>query len=135
MTPSKETGLDVTSVIYRERAPALRIERVMNSSIRKFVFILVGGILLLQSTMLLADDSRKVVKQVAPVYSEIARRANISGTVKVEVIIAPNGTVKSTKLVVGSPLLADSALEAVKSWKYEPASAESTTIVVFNFNR
>ena len=107
----------------------------MNSSIRKFVFILVGGILLLQSTMLLADDSRKVIKQVAPVYSEIARRANLSGTVKVEVTIAPNGVVKSAKLVGGHPLLADSALEAVKIWKYEPASAESTTIVVFNFNR
>ena len=107
----------------------------MNSSIRKFVFITVGGILLLQSTMLLADDSRKVVKQVAPVYSEIARRANLSGTVKVEVTIAPNGAVRSAKLVGGHPLLADSALEAVKNWKYEPASNESTTIVVFNFNR
>src|SRR5436305_9720758 len=99
----------------------LRIEGVMNSSIRKFAFIFVGGILLLQSTMLLADDSRKVVKQVAPVYSEIARRANLSGTVKVEVTISPNGVVKSAKLVGGHPLLADSALEAVKGWKYEAA--------------
>ncbi len=107
----------------------------MNSSVRKFAFIFVGGILLLQSTMLLADDSRKVIKQVTPVYSEIARRANLSGTVKVEVVIAPSGVVKSAKLVGGHPLLADSALEAVKGWKYEPASTESTTIVVFNFNR
>ena len=91
--------------------------------------------MLLQSAFLLADDNRKILKQVAPVYSELARRANISGTVKVEVTIAPNGAVKSTKLVGGSPLLADSALEAVKSWKYEPAATESTTIVVFNFNR
>ena len=107
----------------------------MNSSVRKFAFILVGGILLLQSTMLLADDSRKVIKQVTPVYSEIARRANLTGTVKVEVTIAPNGTVKNAKLVGGHPLLADSALEAVKNWKYEAASTESVTIVVFNFNR
>ena len=107
----------------------------MNSSVRRFAFIFVGGILLLQSTMLLADDSRKVIKQVTPVYSEIARRANLSGTVKVEVVIAPNGVVKSAKLVGGHPLLADSALEAVKGWKYEPAATESTTIVVFNFNR
>jgi len=107
----------------------------MNSSVRKFAFIFVGGILLLQSAMLLADDNRKVVKQVTPVYSEIARRANLSGTVKVEVTIAPNGAVKSAKLVGGHPLLADSALEAVKGWKYEPAATESTTIVVFNFNR
>jgi protein TonB len=107
----------------------------MNSSIRKFALIFVGGILLLQSAMLFADDNRKIVKQVAPVYSELARRANISGTVKVEVTIAPNGVVKSTKLVGGHPLLADSAIEAVKGWKYEPAATESTTIVVFNFNR
>ena len=107
----------------------------MNSSVRKFALIFVGSILLLQSAMLLADDNRKVVKQVTPVYSEIARRANLSGTVKVEVTIAPNGAVKSAKLVGGHPLLADSALEAVKGWKYEPAATESTTIVVFNFNR
>jgi len=107
----------------------------MNSSVRKFAFIFVGGILLLQSAMLFADDNRKVVKQVTPVYSEIARRANLTGTVKVEVTIAPNGAVKSAKLVGGHPLLADSALEAVKGWKYEPAATESTTIVVFNFNR
>jgi TonB family protein len=107
----------------------------MNSSVRKSALILVGGILLLQSTMLLADDSRKVIKQVTPVYSEIARRANLTGTVKVEVTIAPNGAVKSAKLVGGHPLLADSALEAVKNWKYEAAPTESVTIVVFNFNR
>jgi TonB family protein len=107
----------------------------MNPSVRKFVFLFVGALMLLQSALLLADDNRKVIKQVQPVYNEIARRANISGTVKVEITIAPNGTVKSTKLVGGHPLLADSAMEAVKSWKYEPAAAESTTIVVFNFNR
>lgn len=107
----------------------------MSSSVRKCAFIFVGGILLLQSTMLLADDSRKVIKRVTPVYSEIARRANLTGTVKVEVTIAPNGTVKSTKLVGGHPLLADSALEAVKNWKYEPTSTESVTLVVFNFSR
>jgi len=107
----------------------------MNFSVHRFAFILVGAALLLQSAFVSADDNRKIVKQVAPVYSEIARRANISGTVKVEVTIAPNGTVKNTKLVGGSPLLADSAMEAVKSWKYEPAAAESTTVVVFNFNR
>jgi TonB family protein len=107
----------------------------MSSSVRKLAFIFVGGIVLLQSGMLLANDSRKVIKQVTPVYSEIARRANLSGTVKVEVTIALNGAVKSAKLVGGHPLLADSALEAVKNWKYEPAAAESVTIVVFNFNR
>jgi TonB family protein len=107
----------------------------MNSSVRKFAFLLAGTILLLQSALVSADDSRKVIKQVTPVYSEIARRANLSGTVKVEVTIAPNGAVKSAKLVGGHPLLADSAIEAVKNWKYEPAATESTTVVVFNFNR
>ena len=106
-----------------------------SSFVRKSVFILAGTILLLQSAMFAADENRKVIKQVQPVYNEIARRANISGTVKVEVTIAPNGTVKSTKLVGGHPLLADSAMEAVKGWKYEPAASESTTIVVFNFSR
>jgi TonB family protein len=125
----------VTSVIWAKSGPGRTITGVMNSSVRKFAFILTGAILVLQSAFVSADDSRKIVKQVAPVYSEIARRANITGTVKVEVTIAPNGAVTNTKLVGGHPLLAQSALEAVKNWKYEPAATESTTLVVFNFNR
>jgi TonB family protein len=53
--------------------------------------------------------------------------------VKVMVVIASNGSVKSAKPLGGHPLLIESAVEAVKKWKYEPAAEETTTTVQFTF--
>jgi len=49
-------------------------------------------------------------------------------------VIAPNGKVKSASVLGGHPLLAQTALEAAKQWQYAPATSESSTTVVFNFN-
>jgi protein TonB len=80
-----------------------------------------------------AELSRKVKNKVAPVYPDIARRMNISGTVKVAVVVAPNGTLRSTKVVGGHPLLVTAAVDALKKWKFEPAVEESTGVVEFKF--
>jgi outer membrane biosynthesis protein TonB len=40
---------------------------------------------------------------------------------------------KSTKIVGGHPLLVNAALDALKKWKFEPASEESTGVVEFKF--
>jgi TonB family protein len=79
------------------------------------------------------EKERKVKTKVAPLYPELAKKMNVSGAVKIQIVVAPNGTVKSTKIVGGHPLLIDSALEAVKKWKYEPATTESTQLVEFKF--
>ena len=79
------------------------------------------------------EISRKVKNRVAPSYPDLARRMSITGTVKVAVIVAPNGTVISTKVVGGHPLLCDAAVDAVKKWKFEPASEESSGVVEFKF--
>jgi TonB family protein len=79
------------------------------------------------------DGGRKVRVKVTPVYPDLARKMNISGTVKIEVTIAPNGTVKATKVVGGHPLLVNAALDAIKKWKFEPGD-ETTQVVAFNFN-
>jgi TonB family protein len=67
------------------------------------------------------------------VYPEIARRMNITGTVKVMVIVAPNGTLKSSKAVGGHPVLVNAAMDAIKKWKFESATEESSGIVEFKF--
>jgi TonB family protein len=77
--------------------------------------------------------SRKVKVKVAPVYPDIARRMNITGVVKVAVVVAPNGTVKSTKIVGGHPLLVTAALDALKKWKFESAPGESQGVIEFKF--
>ena len=78
-------------------------------------------------------DDRKMKNEVKPVYPELAKKMNVSGAVKVEVVITPTGSVKSAKALGGHPLLIESALDAVKKCKFEPAAAETTQIVTFSF--
>lgn len=78
------------------------------------------------------DVPRKAKVKTPPHYPELARRMNIVGSVKLAVQIAPDGTVKTVKPLGGHPLLVDSAVAAVKQWKYEPGD-EATEIVEFQF--
>ena len=80
-----------------------------------------------------AEPDRKVVNLVNPAYPELARRMNVTGTVKIEVLIAANGSVKSLKPLGGHPLLIQSASDALKKWRFAPGP-ESTTIVEFHFH-
>jgi TonB family protein len=80
------------------------------------------------------QENRKLIDQPVPSYPPIARRVGLSGTVKVEVVVAPDGRVKDVKVIGGHPLLVDSTLEALKKWKYAPSNAETTATLVFNFH-
>jgi TonB family protein len=79
------------------------------------------------------DLSRKAKKRVAAVYPDVARRMSITGTVKLAVVVAPDGTVKSSRAVGGHPLLVNAAMDAMKRWKFESAPTESSGIVEFKF--
>ena len=91
--------------------------------------------LLLAFTMFLhADDTgRKLKSTVAPQYPELARKMNVSGAVKLELLVAPNGQVKSVRPLGGHPLLIDAAENAVRQWRYEPG-AEGMEVVEIRFN-
>ena len=80
-----------------------------------------------------AADTRKPVVNPDPEYPEIAKRMNISGTVKVELVIAADGTIKSAKVLGGHPLLADAVQKALKKWKYAPGASETTMQLDFKF--
>jgi TonB family protein len=58
---------------------------------------------------------------------------HIQGTVKVEAIVRPNGTVKSTRVLGGSPVLVDAASDAVKKWKFQTSQNETTEVVQLAF--
>jgi protein TonB len=77
---------------------------------------------------------RKVKSKVAPVYPEIARKMNLAGVVKIELVVAPSGVVKETKVIGGNPILVNAAVDAVKKWKFETASDESVGVVEFKFD-
>jgi len=69
-----------------------------------------------------------------PDYPSLARQMNVSGKVKIEATVAADGRVLTTKVVGGSPLLVNAALDAIKKWRYEPGSRETTELVEFEFN-
>jgi hypothetical protein len=56
-----------------------------------------------------SEAKRKVLGKVVPAYPELARKMHISGSVKLEVIVAPNGSAKNTKPLGGHPLLVQAA--------------------------
>lgn len=92
-----------------------------------------GGLVELRGQNAQGDIVRRAKTKVQAVYPDLARRMNLTGTVKVEVVVAPNGTVKDAKVVGGHPVLATAALDAVKKWRFEPASMESSGVVDFKF--
>jgi protein TonB len=77
---------------------------------------------------------RKVRTRTVPDYPPLARRLNVSGKVKIEATIAADGHVTTTKVVGGSPVLVNSALEALKKWRFEPAAKDTTEIIEFEFS-
>jgi TonB family protein len=80
------------------------------------------------------EGKRKVKSKTAPTYPELARRMNVTGKVKIEVVITPDGRVKSTRVIGGHPLLVQSCQDAVKEWKFVPAPEETTQVVEFDFH-
>ena len=77
---------------------------------------------------------RKVRTRVSPDYPALARQMNVTGKVKIEATISPDGRVTATRIVGGSPLLVNSATDALKKWRYEPGPKETTEIVEFDFS-
>lgn len=80
-----------------------------------------------------ADANRKVVTKTIPQYPGLARSMRIQGNVRADVLVAPNGKVKSLEVKGGHPLLVQSAEDALRQWKWEPASHETHEIVELKF--
>ena len=77
---------------------------------------------------------RKLVTRVEPDYPAVLKVRQIGGTVRLELTITPKGTVKSAVILGGNPVLAESAIAAVKKWVYAPGDAVNTEQVSLEFN-
>jgi len=66
-------------------------------------------------------DGPAVVAAVAPEFPPIARSAHAQGEVVVEVALASDGTVETSKSLSGHPLLQRAAETAAKKWKFAAA--------------
>ncbi len=80
------------------------------------------------------EAKRKVLSKVVPAYPELARKMHISGSVKLEVIVAPNGSTKNTRAMGGHPLLVQAASDAVSKWKWAPSIQETTELIEIKFD-
>jgi TonB family protein len=81
-----------------------------------------------------ADTPRKIINRAIPVYPELARKMSLEGSVKLQVTVAPNGTVKSVQAVGGSPLLVKAAEDSVYKFRWIPARQESKELVEMRFH-
>ena len=76
---------------------------------------------------------RKATQSPPPVYPELARQLGVRGVVKIEVVVAANGAIKSTRPLGGHPLLIQAVEQALKQWKFAPGE-ESKTVLEFRFD-
>jgi TonB family protein len=81
------------------------------------------------------DTEPKVIAEtkIQPAYPESARSAAISGSVVLEAVIGKDGKIRDIEVVKspeGGTALARAAEEAVKQWRYEPATLDGQTVAV-----
>lgn len=78
--------------------------------------------------------TRKLLERTTPAYPDLARSMALQGMVKVEALVAPDGSVKSVVIKGGHPLLAQAAVSTVRRWRWEPAAQESRETVELKFS-
>jgi protein TonB len=65
-------------------------------------------------------QAARIVHRVMPIYPPLARTARVSGTVRLQAIIAADGSIVELNVISGHPLLIAAAVDAVKQWRYRP---------------
>jgi TonB family protein len=80
------------------------------------------------------SSDRKIVMRVEPEYPETLKRLYIGGIVRIKVTVDPSGKVETTELLGGSPILGQSAMRAVKQWRYAQAPAKESVTVQLEFD-
>lgn len=83
-----------------------------------------------------------LVHRVEPEYPVLAKQLGRSGRVELRAVIAIDGTIQSLEVVSGDPLFYQSALAAVREWRYrptvlngEPVEVDTFITVIYNIAR
>lgn len=79
-----------------------------------------------------------LIYKVQPSYPALARAIHLAGTVRLRAIIAADGTIRQVDVISGNPLLIQSAVAAVRQWRYRPTrlngeAVEVETLITVNF--
>ncbi|MGA7078935.1 MAG: TonB family protein [Terriglobales bacterium] len=81
-----------------------------------------------------STSRRRVVLRTAPAYPALARSMALTGVVRVEVVVSPDGSAKTVGVKGGHPVLTQAVVNAVHNWKWEPAAHESRELVEVKFS-
>lgn len=77
------------------------------------------------------EELPEAVTRVQPVYPDVARDANVDGTVLVQALVGKDGRVKDTRVVRSVPMLDAAAESAVKQWVFKPALSNNRPVAVW----
>lgn len=72
----------------------------------------------------------RLIRRVDPIYPSLAVQTHMQGTVIIDAVIDENGDIVEMKVVSGPPLLIQSAMDAVRRWKYEPTYLNEQPVAV-----
>ena len=82
-----------------------------------------------------------VMYSPAPAYPSAASAAHVQGEVKLEAEVGRDGSVVSTRVISGPPLLCDAAANALQQWRYrpymyagKPIATNATVVMDFQLN-
>jgi TonB family protein len=70
----------------------------------------------------------KLLSSVPPSYPTLAKNQHIAGDVRVDALIDASGRVTTMKIVSGPPLLHQAAMDALRQWKYQPATLNGNAV-------
>ncbi len=76
-----------------------------------------------------SSENPKIIQWAKPEYPEIARRAQIEGTVVVKVLVGPDGSVKDAQILQGvNPMLNKAAIAAARRCKFLPGKQRNIPV-------
>jgi TonB family protein len=70
----------------------------------------------------------RLISSVAPNYPALAKSQRVGGNVQIDALVDATGRVTSMRIVSGPSLLQQSAMEALRHWKYEPALLDGNPV-------
>ena len=96
-----------------------------------YCFLLIFSCLSLGRTQ---ESERKVLKKAEVKYPSDLKKRGIAGTVRLRVVVRPDGRVKDIDVLGGSAPLAEAAKISVREWKFEPSDTETSVTVSVKFD-
>jgi TonB family protein len=77
-----------------------------------------------------AVEPPRLVSSVMPIYPPVAKSAGVAGRVVLEASVNTSGVVVATKVLSGPAMLRQAAVDALRRWKYQPATLNGSPVAV-----